>query len=157
MKIQIKEDGLVIRELQSFPPRLRRIAQHIFNSNKLLTIDDAIRELSVNRKSIYNGISLCKRKGNDFYEFLNRSFQLMLSKNKYAVGQALVRGAVSGAAAHQKLFFQLTGDLKESEKSINVHFLTIGVNQTGTRPADLSKEKGIIDLDPEIPPNKTGL
>ena len=154
MKIQNKEDRIVSSELQRFPPRLRRIAQHIFNSNKLLTIDEAISQLKMNRKSVYNGISLSKKKGYDFYEFLNRSFQLMLSKNKYAVGQSLVRGAVSGAAAHQKLFFQLTGDLKESEKSINVHFLTIGVNQTGSRPADLSKEKGIIDLDPEIPTNK---
>ena len=159
MKIQNKEDRIVSSEIQRFPPRLRRIAQHIFNSNKLLTVDDAIRELSVNRKSVYNGISLCKRKGNDFYEFLNRSFQLMLSKNKYAVGQSLVRRAVSGVAAHQKLFFKLTGDLEENAAApgITIKHLTIGINQLGTRPSDLSKEKGIIDLDPEIPKNKTGL
>jgi len=150
MKIQNKEDRIVSSELQSFPPRLRRIAQHIFNSNKLLTVDDAIQELRMNRKSVYNGISLCKRKGNDFYEFLNRSFQLMLSKNKYAVGQALVREAVSSSHQDRKLYFQLTGDLKE-DSNITVNNLTIGINIEGSKPVDTRRPKSTIDINPIIP------
>ncbi len=67
----------------------------------------------------------------------------------------MIKGAVEGSAAHIKLFAQITGDLEEAPAAgINIKYLTIGISQAGTRPADLSKEKGIIDLDPEIPANK---
>lgn len=154
MSLELRQERETINsDLKSYPPRLRKVAQYIFNSNRLLTVDDAIKELSLNRKSIYNGISNCKKKGSDFYEFLNQSFHIMLSKSKYEVGQALVREAVSDSHMDRKLFFQLTGDLKETS-NINFGTLAIGINVSSIQPQDQDREKGVIDIEPVIPKGK---
>lgn len=147
--INVKESNMS-SQIQDFPPRLQKIAKFILNSEQILTVDDAIRELNLNKKSIYNGISNCKKKGNDFYEFLNQSFHIILSRSKFKVGQSLVRGAVSSSHMDRKLYFQLTGDLKAST-NINVGTLAIGVNISGLSPGDNDREKGVIDVEPVIP------
>lgn len=146
MNTEIKKETV---QLQDFPPRLQIIAKHILNSDRIITLNDSIKELKLNKKSIYNGISSSRKKGKDFYEFLNRSFQIMLSRNKYEVGKALVREAVLDSHADRKLFFQLTGDLKEQTVSVT-NTLTIGIAVNVPYP-NTQEEKGVIDVEPVIP------
>ncbi len=145
--------------LKHFPPKLRKLAKYLLQMDKKVTLKQACDELNVNYGSVRSLISREKKKGNDFSKFIRDASKDLLNINRIGVYRALVKGAVEGSAAHIKLFAQITGDLEENPASagITIKTLTIGINQTGTRPADLSKEKGIIDIKPEIPPNKTGL
>ena len=148
-----------VTSLKHFPYKLRKVAKYLLQMDKKVTLKQACDELNVNYGSVRSLISREKKKGNDFYKFIEEQSKSVLHLNKLGVYRSLVKGAVEGSAAHIKLFAQITGDLEENTApaGITIKHLTIGINQTGTRPADLSKEKGIIDLDPEIPPNKTGL
>lgn len=152
MSSELAKEPHLPSQLQDFPPRLRKIAKFLLNSNRIITLEDAIMELNLNKKSIYNGISDSKKKGNDFYEFLNQSFQNMLSRSKFEVGKALVRGAVSDSHMDRKLFFQLSGDLREST-NVNINVLTIGYN-INPLPAGNEREKGEICVQPFIPKGK---
>ncbi len=141
--------------LKHFPPKLRKLAKYLLQSDKKTTIKQACEDINVNYSSIRSQIAREKKKGNDFNKFIKDASKDLLNINRIGVYRALVKGAVEGSAAHIKLFAQITGDLEEDRAAgITIKTLTIGINQTGTRPADLSKEKGIIDLDPEIPTNK---
>jgi hypothetical protein len=53
----------------------------------------------------------------------------------------------------RKLYFQLTGDLKEST-NVSIGTLAIGVNISGLAPGDNDREKGVIDITPTIPKEK---
>ena len=143
-------------DLRKFPPKLRQLGKYLLQSESPITMTQACIDLNLNRASIGTLIYKAKQKGNDFSRFIEEQRKSILHLNKLGVYRALVKGAVEGSAAHIKLFAQITGDLEENRASagITIKHLTIGVSQTGARPADLSKEKGIIDLDPEIPPNK---
>jgi len=142
--------------LKHFPPKLRKLAKYLLQMDKKVTLKQACDELNVNYGSVRSLISREKKKGNDFSKFVKDASKNLLNINRIGVYQALLQGAVEGSAAHIKLFAQITGDLEENTApaGITIKHLTIGVSQLGTRPADLSKEKGIIDLDPEIPTNK---
>ncbi len=137
--------------LNDFPSSLRKLAKFMLNNEDIMTVSEAIKKGNFNYSSITTIMSREKKKGKDFKKFMNNQMQLLLNGQKLKVAKALIAGAVSNSHADRKLYFLLTGDIKESEKSINVHYLSIGINQTGARPADLSKEKGIIDINPEIP------
>ena len=141
--------------LKHFPPKLRKLAKYLLQMDKKVTLKQACDELNVNYGSARSLISREKKKGNDFSKFVKDAAKGLLNINRIGVYQALIKGAVAGSAAHIKLFSQITGDLDENAAApgITIKHLTIGINQLGTRPADLSKEKGIIDLDPEIPTN----
>jgi len=141
--------------LKHFPPKLRKLAKYLLQMDKKVTIKQACEDINVNYDSVRSQISREKIKGNDFSKFVKDAAKGLLNINRIGVYQALIKGAVEGSAAHIKLFAQITGDLEENPAGpINIKHLTIGVSQLGARPADLSKEKGIIDLDPEIPTNK---
>jgi len=138
--------------LKHFPPKLRKLAKYLLQMDKKVTLKQACDELNVNYGSVRSLISREKKKGNDFGRFIEEQGKSVLHLNKLGVYRSLIKGAVEGSAAHIKLFAQITGDLEEDRAAgITIKHLTIGVNQTGTRPADLSKEKGIIDINPEIP------
>jgi len=138
-------------DLRKFPPKLRQLGKYLLQSESPITMTQACKDLNLNRASIGTLIYKAKQKGNDFSKFIEEQSKSVLHLNKVGVYRALVKGAVEGRAAHQKLFFQLTGDLKEDTNNIKINHLTIGINQSGTRPSDLSDEKGIIDINPEIP------
>ncbi len=141
--------------LKHFPPKLRKLAKYLLQMDKKVTLKQACDELNVNYGSVRSLISREKKKGNDFSRFIKEQGKSVLHLNKVGVYKSLVKGAVEGSAAHIKLFAQITGDLEEDRAAgITIKYLTIGINQTGTRHADLSKEKGIIDIKPEIPTNK---
>lgn len=140
-----------ILTLNDFPSSLRKLAKFMLNNEDIMTVSEAIKKGNFNYSSITTIMSREKKKGKDFKKFMNNQMQLLLNGQKLKVAKALIAGAVSNSHADRKLYFKLTGDLKESEKSINVHYLSIGINQSGIRPKDLSDEKGIIDINPEIP------
>ncbi len=137
--------------LNDFPSSLRKLAKFMLNNEDIMIVSEAIKKGNFNYSSITTIMSREKKKGKDFKKFMNNQMQLLLNGQKLKVAKALIAGAVSNSHADRKLYFQLTGDIKESEKSINVHYLSIGINQSGVRPSDLSDEKGIIDINPEIP------
>ena len=146
---------LAVIDLRKFPPKLRQLGKYLLQSESPITMSQACKDLNLNRASIGTLIYKAKQKGNDFSKFIDEQRKSILHLNKLGVYRSLIKGAVEGSAAHIKLFAQITGDLETDENAgITIKHLTIGVSQLGARPADLSKEKGIIDLDPEIPTNK---
>ncbi|MFI5323503.1 MAG: hypothetical protein ACHQ6U_08230 [Thermodesulfobacteriota bacterium] len=139
--------------LKQYPPKLRKLAKFLLESDAPMTISEACRALDLNIESIFTMINRTRRKGNDFSEFINEQSQMLLRNNRLAVYNAVVQGAVSGSStAHnqQKLFSQLTGDLKESP-NINIGSLTLGININSLAITDSAQNKGIIDIEPVIP------
>jgi len=143
-------------EFTNYPPRLRKLANFMINSKEFVSIKQAVEALGLNEQSIWNAISESKKKGNDFYALVVSHFTNKLIRHKNDVGGALVERAVSGSYNHQKLYFQLTGDLKE-DSNITVNNLTIGVNIVNSKPEDMERDKGIIDITPNIPKGKDKL
>ncbi len=152
----MKHDDLVLENtisLKQFPPKLRKLAKYLLQSEKPVTISQACRELGLNRESIGTLMWRSKQKGNDFNEFIKQLANSYLNANRLAVYEKLVEGAVSSASTShndRKTYLQLTGDIKATT-DINVNVLTIGVNQGTGRPADIPTEKGIVDAAPPRP------
>jgi len=136
--------------LSQFPRKLKLLGKFMLQNEDSLTIAEACERLELNKDSIYTMITRCRRKGNDFSKLINDQLQNVLHENKLRIGKSLVKEAVSGSHNHQKLYFQLTGDLKE-EANITVNNLTIGINIEGSRPVDTRRPKGTIDVTPIIP------
>ena len=139
--------------LKRFPPVLRKLGKYLLQSEKPVTMSGACQELGLNVDSVYVIINRCKKKGNDFQEYLNQQSTFLLHHNKVNVLRALVDGAVSDSHMDRKLYFQLTGDLKETT-NINVGTLAIGINITGVNPQDNDRAAGVIDVEPVIPKGK---
>jgi len=138
--------------LNDFPSSLRKLAKFMLNNEDIMIVSEAIKKGNFNYSSITTIMSREKKKGKDFKKFMNNQMQLLLNGQKLKVAKALIAGAVSNSHADRKLYFLLTRDLEtDNNPGIHIKHLTIGINQLGTRPADLSKEKGIIDINPEIP------
>lgn len=142
--------------LKHFPPKLRKVAKLLLESPIPMTISDACKALNVNYDSIRTLIWKSKQKGNDFNEFINQQSQMLLHNNRVGVYKAVIDGAVSGSStAHnqQKLFSQLTGDLKETP-NINIGSLTLGININSLAITESAQDKGVIDIEPVIPKGK---
>jgi len=149
----IKNQDQDNKSLNEFPPSLRKLAKFMMESDEIITVSEAIKKGNFNYSSITTIMSRQKKKGKDFKRFMNNQMQTMLNGQKLKVAKALIDGAVSSSHQDRKLYFQLTGDLKE-DANITVNSLTIGVNITGSKPEDLEREKGIIDVTPNIPKGK---
>ena len=151
------ENGQVVLEnvisLKKFPPELRKLGKYLLESPKPVTLTQACQELGLSVDSVYVSIHRAKKKGNDFQDFINQEANNILHKNKANVLRALVDGAVSESHNDRKLYFQLTGDLKETT-NINVGTLAIGINITGVTPQDQDRTAGTIDVEPVIPKGK---
>jgi len=139
--------------LNDFPKSLRKLAEYMLNSDEILTVTEAIKKGDFNYDSITTMISREKKKGRDFKRFMNEQMQILLNGQKLRVTKALISGAVKRSHADRKLYFQLTGDLKESP-NINVGTLAIGVNITGLNQGENERDKGTIDITPTIPDGK---
>ena len=147
------DDAVVIEDaisLKQFPPKLRKLGKHLLESDKPMTVSQACRELNINRESIGTMIHRAKQNGNDFKAFVDEQSKMILHVGKIGVYKALQEGAVSDSHQDRKLYFQLTGDLKE-EANITVNNLTIGINIEGTKPSDTRKPKTVLDINPIIP------
>ena len=136
--------------LNDYPSSLRKLAKFMLDNDDILTVSEAIKKGNFNYSSITTIMSREKKKGKDFKKFMNNQMQTMLNGQKLKVAKALIDGAVSDSHQDRKLYFQLTGDLKE-EANITVNNLTIGINISGARPADTQRPKGTIDVTPIIP------
>lgn len=142
--------------LKHFPPKLRKLAKHLLESEQPMTVSDACRELKLNRASIGTLIYKSKQKGNDFVEFINEQSKMLLHTNRIGVYKATIRGAVSETSTShndRKLFAQLVGDAKDDTKINASITLAIGVNVSSVIPQD-DRDKGVIDVEPVIPVGK---
>lgn len=142
--------------LKQFPPKLRKLARFLLESDTPVTICEACKALELNIDSIYTMIARCRRKGNDFNEFINEQSQMLLQSNRVGVYQAVIQGAVSRSSTshnQQKLFAQLVGDAKDDMRINTQITLAIGVNVSSVIPQD-DRDKGCIDTDPIIPDGK---
>ncbi len=147
-------------DLKQFPPKLRKLAKFMLQNDEHLTLKECCKECDLNIDSIYTMIDRSKRKGNDFRQFIHDKMTSVLQNNKLNVANSLVDGAVKGVVASQKLFYELTGDLKK-EVDININeTLTIGINTLDgsgkpMRPKDIAdRPKGVIDTEVIIPKDK---
>jgi len=150
--LQLVQDNVI--DLKQFPPKLRKLAKFMLQNDEHMTLKECCEKCNLNINSIYTMIDRSKRDGNDFRQFIHDKMTSLLQNNKLNVANSLVEGAVSGVVASQKLFYELTGDLKK-EVDINVNnTLCIGINTQGIRPSDLEREKGVIDTEVIIPKGK---
>lgn len=142
--------------LKKFPPMLRKLAKYILENNTPTTLSCAARALNMNIYSVNSTIYRAKKNGNDFQKFIDEQAKMILHQNKVAVYKAVVDGAVSGSStAHnnQKLFAQLTGDLKDSGATTTHITLAIGINSHPNIQFG-DEERGVIDVEPVIPRGK---
>lgn len=136
--------------LKRFPPKLRKLGKFLLETDEPCTISDACKKTGLNKDSVYVMIDRARKKGNDFQRFINEQASIMLFREKIAVHQSLVAGAVSGSHQHQKLYYQLTGDLQNTVNTTNIT-LAIGIASDPGIAAVSASEKGVIDVEPVIP------
>ena len=139
--------------LKRFPPKIRKVAKYMLETDQPITITQACTALNLNLNSIMVMMSKARRNGLDFLTFIDEQSTTILRRDKLAINKSLVNGAVLGSHKHQKLYYQLTGDLKETT-NINVGTLAIGINITGVNPQDQDRAAGVIDVEPVIPKGK---
>ncbi|MFI5323574.1 MAG: hypothetical protein ACHQ6U_08610 [Thermodesulfobacteriota bacterium] len=159
--------GQVVKELDSvdtsnqillkqFPPKLRKLAKYLLESEQSMTVSDACRKLNLNRASIGTLIYKSKQKGNDFVQFVEEESKMLLHTNRIGVYKATINGAVSDTSTShndRKLYFQLAGDIKETP-NINIGSLSLGININTIQLPESNAPKGVIDIEPSIPKGK---
>lgn len=148
------DDVYVIPEntvsLKQFPPKVRKVAKYILQSESIPTWKAACQEAGVDYQTFRTLISRAKKKGNDFQKFIEEQSTSLLKMEKLAVHSALLAGAVSDSHADRKLYYQLTGDLKEHTNiqtniTLNMGFIPASSHEQDTR------KPGMIDVQPFIP------
>ena len=117
-----------------------------------MTITEACKALNLNRACINVMIHRCKQKGLNFNEFIKSAASSSLHQERIAVNNALLERAVSGSHNHQKLYYQLLGDLQETQAP--VFNLSVGINVATARPEGTPTDKGVIDTRVKIPKDK---
>lgn len=150
-----KEDDVFIQEnvisLKGFPPVLKKLGKHILENDKPISIAQAADDLGLSLQAVYQYIWRSKKKGKDFNKFIQSVSQDYLHANKIGVVRALLDGAVSDSHADRKLYFQLTGDLKENTGNTTQITLNVGINAIPQAAIIQAEEKGIVDVEPVIP------
>ena len=139
--------------LNDFPKSLRKLGLFMLESEDILTVTEAISRGNFNYDSITTMISRERKKGRDFKRFMNGQLQNLLNGQKLKVANALIQGAVSDSHADRKLYFQLTGDLKETTVN-NQITLNMGFIPVHSHNQDTGREMGVIDVKPFIPKGK---
>jgi len=137
----MKELPKTTPELQDFPPKLRKLANTIIETIKIKTLKEYCELANVNYDSVRATIPRLKRKGIDFNVYMNNQYMKFLIDNKLDVSKSLVDGAISGAHADRKLFFQLTGDLVERQQIDTNIKAKIVVFSPGKMPDDVREKR----------------
>jgi len=144
--------------IDHFPPRskLRKIAEFMLYSDRVMSIKTACDACNVNYDSARTMIARYRKNGIDFNDLLNKDVLKRLGRTKDEVYNSLNERAISGSYNHQKLFAQLTGDLVERTESTQNIQAKIMVFSPTTIPKDIqelrAKERDkdgvqIIDLE----------
>lgn len=145
-------------DLRRFTPKLRKLAKHLLQLDKPVTIMDACKAINANYDSIRSMIYKSKQNGNDFHRFIAEQADVILHAGKAEVYKALQKGAVSDSSTshnYRKTYLQLTGDLKENT-NINIGSLSLGININNIQLPQIEDSKGVIDIEPSIPKGKGG-
>ena len=136
--------------LKKFPLNVRKVAKYMLENEAPLMQKKACEDVGVNYASFRAQVAKYRHKGIDFQQFIDEQSHNYLRQEKMAINKSLVIGAVLGSHNHQKLYYQLTGDLKETTINTSIT-LAIGMNVTAVTPADQDRDKGVIDVEPVIP------
>lgn len=148
------DDVYVIPEdtisLKKFPPKVRKVAKYILECESIPTWKVACEETGVDYDTFRTMISRAKKKGNDFQKFIEEQSTSLLKMEKLSVHSALLRGAVSDSHADRKLYYQLTGDLKEQTNIQHNITLNMGFIPASSGGQD-TRKSGVIDTKPFIP------
>lgn len=136
--------------LKDFPPKVRKVIKHILETDSPCTMKAACAAVGVNYESFRTQVTKARKKGHDIRKFIDEQSSMFLHEHKYAVHAALVNGAVSDSHADRKLYFQLTGDLKEQTNIQHNITLNMGFIPAGSGGQD-TRKSGVIDTKPFIP------
>ena len=128
-------------KLEDFPPKLRKLAQIIIENIQTKTLKEYCELANVNYDSVRATIPRLKKRGLDFNVYMNNQYMKFLIDNKLDVSKSLVDGAISGAHADRKLFFQLTGDLVERQQIDTNIKAKIVVFSPGKMPEDIREKR----------------
>jgi len=143
-------------ELSEFPPKLRKLGLFIINSGQLMTLKEASEATGISCYTIRTQIMRCKKKGNDFKKLVHTHVIEKLRNARPDVYKSLQERAISGSAAHTKLFSQLVGDYTERQQIDHKLQAKIVVFSPSKIPEDVQKiydaerdenEVQIIELD----------
>ena len=138
--------------LKNFPPKLRKLARFMLESEEKKTVSQACRDLNLNIKSIFTLIHRSKQNGNDFNKFIENISDSYLNLELINVDKATVKGALNGSARDRELYYKRINKLKEgSNIEINTNLsltYAVQVNEGSNRDY---REKGENSLIPYIP------
>jgi len=143
----IPEDTI---SLKKFPPKVRKVARYILENEEIPTWKAACAAVDVDYDTFRKEIWRARKKGNDFQKFIEEQSTSLLKMEKLAVHGALLRGAVSDSHADRKLYYQLTGDLKEQTNIQHNITLNMGFIPASSGGQD-TRKSGVIDTKPFIP------
>jgi hypothetical protein len=138
--------------LKHFPPKLRKLARFMLESEEKKTVSEACRELDLNRKSIFSMIHRSKQNGNDFNEFIENISDSYLNLELINVDKATVDGALTGTSRDRELYYKRINKLHDKAQiEINTKLsLTYAVQVNEGSNTD-KREKGENSLIPYIP------
>ncbi len=129
-------------ELSEFPPKLRKLGLFIINSGQLMTLKEAYESTCINYQTIRTQIMRCKKKGLDFHRLVDTHVIEKLRNARPDVYKNLLERAISGSAAHTKLFSQLVGDYTERQQiDHNVKAKIVVFSPSSVMPEDIRKER----------------
>jgi len=140
--------------ITDFPPKLRKLANYLIENVEYGTIKDACEKLNLNTDAVYVSIHKCRKRRIDLMSYVSDHWKEGLNKAKPMVRNALVREAINGTAANQKLFFQLTGDLVERQEvkhdiGLSFVFAASGIPEDIKAQRAKKKESApVIDVEP---------
>jgi len=150
---ELKHDNVI--SLKHFPPKLRKLARFMLESEEKKTVSEACRDLDLNIKSIFSMIHRSKQNGNDFNELLSDIADFYLKTELINVDKETVEGALTGTARDRELYYKRINKLKE-ESNIEINnnlSLTYAIQVNEGSNTD-NREKGENSLTPFIPANK---
>ena len=138
--------------LKHFPPKLRKLARFMLESEEKKTVSQACRDLNLNIKSIFTLIHRSKQNGNDFNELLSDIADCYLKIELINVDKATVKGALEGTARDREIYYKRINKLKEPRniEITNNLSLTYAVNVDNTESLS-ERKKGENSLIPYIP------
>lgn len=136
----MKELPKTTLKLVDFPPKLRQVLTLMIESDDILTISEASKQLGLNLTSVSTMITRARKKGYEFHDYLyNKRFEV-LKRNGMPIYKSLVMGAISGSHQHQKLYAQLSGDLVERQQVQHEHKIYIATPTGNVIPADVLRQ-----------------